>query len=455
MNRTSSVQGGAGELLCEATSEQVQCWNYHVNQESDKEHQLMMIEVALKDMDMDAIYMAIEAMVQRHESLRTYFKETNGVVTQYIAPYQKDLFMPAYHDIRPYGKDKKLVDVILDDCKRRLQKLDSLPLVQFCIFRFSEEDYYFCLVVHHIIFDGWSRRLFYNEMREFYESFLTRKEIGAMPPAMQLREYGKWQKEWWKEQGPSARDYWTRKLSFLYKENSAGNVDGILNSLDSGAAESYTGRIANPLYGRLKGLANRCKVSLVSVMISSFRLVFRLLTGNEKILIAMPAANRNCPGSESVIGYLTGGIYLYQPIREDLPLSDLISDSYLDLLKSAQYLIYDHVEMGVDESLLRSYSEIFVNFVGREMTGVSELREDGRQLQWAPEAFSYYALSCSITEYDDGLICVWKYNLELYSRDTIIMLMKMHRVLMDKMCDDPGIATGQLLKNAGSSSFPA
>jgi len=409
--------------------------------------------VIMNGLDRAAVDMAIEHLVLRHESLRTCIREVNGEIMQCIFPYSRQLFMPSYHDIRGHSDGKEAISRVIEDGKRQLRELDCPPLLRSSLFRISETSYFFCLLVHHIIFDEWSKMIVQRELALFYESFRNGITPQIEPPVMQLKDYAAWQREWLRTNRQRIHEYWMKKLSFLHAGVTRQAIDDRLYVLDHTAAESYTYYITQPLYDRLKALARHCRSNILSVLNSSIRLLFYLLKGNGKALLATVVVARGRPGTESIIGQLMGGAYLYQPVPGEMMLRDFIMAAYLEILQSSQNLIYNHEELGLDERVLRYHTDVFVNFVGTEMGQEISVPEDGAEGVWSAEKPIYYAMSYNMTECRNGIFCIWKYNLRLYSRETILTLIKLHRELLERMCDDPVAPIGKLLKEEDPSAI--
>src|SRR5262249_10968071 len=88
--------------------------------------------------------------------------------------------------------------------------LKSLPLLRVRLLRLSDTEHIFTLVVHHIIFDGWSLSVFFRELALLYGS-LRGGQVTALPELpVQYTDFAVWQHEhyksvdgqlaWWKKQ---------------------------------------------------------------------------------------------------------------------------------------------------------------------------------------------------------------------------------------------------------------
>lgn len=431
-------------VLADASSEQVQCWNHHIRLQDHQEHQVLTLEVVLNEPDLDAIEKAIGVIVQRHESLRTCFIWMDGAVRQCIAPYYRELYLPAVYDVSNETAPKEVVEQRIREQRKLLRNLDQVPLVRSCLFKLSPKEYGFYLQVHHLIFDEWSKINLLKELREFYGRFQNGGQVAAVPAVMQVRDYVRWQQERFAAQGMATRSHWKQRLSAL--EVTPFDLDRRIQALDALSGSTYTFLIGGSFYENLGTLARSCRASMLAVLTAGLRLLFRKACDEEKALLYLPMVTRGISGAELIIGYLTGGIYLYASLHEEMTIRSLIMDSYLEILKSSQYVIHDHRLYGLDEPVLRAKMRLFLNFVGKAMIGDEKLPGLPPDGPWGSAPAPYFSLTYSISEYTDGMYCIWRFIPTLYSRETILELIGAHLRLLELMYLHPETTAGELLR---------
>jgi surfactin family lipopeptide synthetase A len=438
-------------VFYEPASEQVQSWHYHARLGEDVAHQVVTVDSMVKDLDVEAMGKAIEAMIRRHESLRTYFEVVDNEIRQGIIPYHKELFTPVYYDMSAArDKDSMIGEMknIIDAGKHSLRKLNRPPLLRAYLFKMSENEYYLCLLIHHIIADEWSASLIYKELAASYLLLKSGQEINSSPLRLQLRDYASWQKKWLKENAEAIHRYWTEKIRTFDQEWQQGTMarEQRLGILNEGRAAAYNCVVNGAQYSQLIQLSKKCGSTIWSVIITSLQLLFYRIAGKERILIAMPMTSRFLPGSESLIGYLGGGIYLYRPVKQEMLVRDFIKEGYFDFLEAATNIIYDHDEMNLDGQGMRCKCDIFINFLSKEMAG--NKKPYGENNKHRPlEGPEYYSLSYNVFEYQDGLSFCWKYNLDLYDAEKVGTIVKNHEVILQAICQTPEGTIRELMDN--------
>lgn len=454
------------EELYEATREQVHSWNFHDRYAAHQNHQIITLESELIDPDLAAFDKAVEYLVVRHESLRTYFVKQQEVLKQCIIPFDRTMFLPVRYDFSKCSSAGRKMALVVEDMKRILSDLGKPPLMCCAVFKFSEDKYKFCFMIHHIISDEWSKGIIYKELSTQYELFKHGKNASLPPMRMQLKDYAKWQSNWLNENSDAARNYWSQKLSsfaeidrdqlnrhyrpiFEYDNSQKFNKKDLTKPkieaiLDTAKAAMSTSSIHGEEYVLINKFVRNEKFSVGAVLNASFKLLFHIIIGRNEVLLAMPVVNRFIQGTETIIGGLGGGIYLRQVISPDMTIRKFIREGYIEYLKAAGTLIFDHLEMKLDGDVLRLFTDLYVNFMNRNITSGGKLLIPSSDNHVILNDLEYYSISCIIIEYNDGLLFQWKYNTSIYSTLIVNELKKTHLLLLQLMVRNPEVAIRDL-----------
>src|SRR5690606_38680110 len=115
---------------------------------------------------------AFNEMVRRQDILRTFNEATDeGTVQVVRTPFRYPLLpMLDLTAVLDGEREQELM--------RRLNELvdtpfdfDGAPLFVARLFRMGEQDHVLFFMTHHLIWDGWSFDLFYDEMSALYPAF--------------------------------------------------------------------------------------------------------------------------------------------------------------------------------------------------------------------------------------------------------------------------------------------
>jgi hypothetical protein len=140
-------------------------------------------------LNLEAREYALNAMVARHEALRTSFREIDGELCQIIAP-EFVLSVPV-QDLRSLSREDQEVAAsrLVAEEARRPFDLARGPLLRYLILQLADEEWQSVLAVHHIVFDGWSLGLFNREMAALAAAFVAGQPSPLADLPIQYADY--------------------------------------------------------------------------------------------------------------------------------------------------------------------------------------------------------------------------------------------------------------------------
>lgn len=248
----------------------------------------------------DALTIALLAIQQRHETLRTTFEEQDGIGVQVV-------------HASPIS-DLRIIDVSghrNSDYLQLLHQEQTTPFILACqagwrvsLVRLGEDDHILSIVMHHIISDGWSIDILRRELSDFYSAALRGSDPLSVvsPLPLHYRDFSIWQKQE-KQEAEHERqlEYWVKQLA----DSSAAEflTDFPRPNILSGEAGSVPVTIEGELYERLQEFCKVEQMTPFAVLLGAFRAAHYRLTGAEDSIIGTPIANRNRQELENMIGF--------------------------------------------------------------------------------------------------------------------------------------------------------
>jgi hypothetical protein len=122
-------------------------------------------------LDVAALRRSLDAVVHRHESLRTTFADRDGRPVQVIAP-EMTVTVPLIDlSSLPDGARAQETQRLVDTEGRWLFDLARGPLVRATVVRLGDEEHVLLFNMHHIVSDGWSKSVLIRELVAHYSSF--------------------------------------------------------------------------------------------------------------------------------------------------------------------------------------------------------------------------------------------------------------------------------------------
>ena len=157
-----------------------------------------------------ALKQSFAEMIRRHQPLRTVFGHRNGI------PFQRllaaDVVLEQAWQERSLSTDA-LVDWLLTEAYKPFD-LENGPLVRIYVVRLDTDLHQLLLVVHHLIFDGFSTPLFAHELSVLYRAARQAQPISLPPLPVQYTEYAQWQQDYFTpDRVQRERSYWTNQLA--------------------------------------------------------------------------------------------------------------------------------------------------------------------------------------------------------------------------------------------------
>lgn len=267
----------------------------------------LLIPIALQlsgPLDLDLLQRALDAIVARHEILRTRFEVFDGEPKQLIAP-EGSLPLERIDPgpVAPESMEEIIHREMLAEVRRPLD-FSRIPLLRATLVPLVPEEHLLMLTAHHIVSDGWSNGILVRELAACHDAFWNERGVALPPLAIQYADYAVWQDAWLS--APAFRgqlDFWKEMLS------------GDLPALDfptdfsrQTAAAQSPGAILETLLlpgGLTESLREFCRqegVTPFMVLYSAYVALLHRYTGQDDFLVGTTAANRNRPELEPLIG---------------------------------------------------------------------------------------------------------------------------------------------------------
>jgi amino acid adenylation domain-containing protein len=266
------------------------------------------------DLDAAALGRALDALVARHEPLRTRFvaDEQGRPVQQIDEPRAAALPETDLSDLEPAERDKRLEQAAAADAMEPFV-LSEGGLLRTRLVRLAPTEHVLILVVHHIVFDGASVGVLARELGALYEAETTGRPAALEPLPIQFADYALWERE--RCQGPALDglvEYWHSTMDrfenlHLPTDRPRPPVDGFEGGVETLTLDAAT------LAG-IRELARREGVTPFVVLLAALQALLQRYTGQDEVVVGAASANRGRPELAPLIGYLVNLV----PIRVNL-----------------------------------------------------------------------------------------------------------------------------------------
>jgi NRPS condensation-like uncharacterized protein len=144
--------------------------------------------------DIECFKKALNAVIERHEILRTVFREDeSGDLKQWVLSKESLGFEIFYKDFRLEENKESLALAYTTKDSYQPFNLEKGPLFRASLLQLSDDSYIFYYNMHHIISDGWSKRILSRDVLAYYDFFKTGEQIVLPTLKIQYKDYASWQ----------------------------------------------------------------------------------------------------------------------------------------------------------------------------------------------------------------------------------------------------------------------
>ena len=389
-------------------------------------------------LDTDALTAALQALLVRHEILRTTFEMQNGRPCQRI---HDEVTLPvAYHDLRhlPQSEHSHAVRALHDDAARQLFDLQTPPLLRAQLVCLALHEHRLLLVFHHAIFDGVS--LANVLLPELFKLYTQQQQggPGLSPPSLQYADYAAWeQTQLGPEQLAPHLEYWRKQLAALPVLQLP--TDHVRPAQGSFRGARLPLHLDSKLSAGLLALAQREGATLYMALVAGLASLLHRYTGQEELPIAGVVSAQQRPELSGLIGPFVNTLVL----RIDLA----HSPSFRELLNRVR----ETVLAGLDHSEL-PFPKLVEELRPERSLGQQPLFQvmclldpPGADLpsQWSVSRFESHNgtamcdFSLQMERRPDGLHGFLEYSRDLFDETTISRWAQHLTVLLSAMVEQP------------------
>ena len=393
-------------------------------------------------LDVGRFEAALQALIMRHETLRTTFPSVDGVAYQKVSA-QTGLRMD-WQDISTLNETERQqrLQQLADQEAHTPFNLETGPLLRACVVKAGEQEHYLVLTLHHIVTEGWAMDIFARELSALYEAFIDEREspLAALP--VQYLDYSVWQRQWL-EAGERQRqlDYWTAQLG---SEHPLLELPGDRPrpSVQSHQGELYRFDLSDDLAARVRVFNAERGLTLFMTMTATLAVLLYRYSGQTDLRIGAPVANRIRPESEGLIGAFLNTQVLRCQLTGQMKVAELFEHVRHTVIEgqSHQDLPFDHLVEALQPPRSAAYNPLFQVMCNvqrwefqqsRQLAGmtVEYLANDARATK--------FDLNLEVTDLDHRLGCCLTYSTDLFDEPRIARMAEHWRNLLEALIADP------------------
>ena len=359
------------------------------------------------EVDINRLQGALDRLVARHESLRTYFENRDGQIIQL-----SDNSAECRVEILNSGDISAFI---------RPFDLSKAPLMRAGIYKNTV-----IIDMHHIISDGGSMPIFFRELNELYMG----RELGAAPTpykqfAAEEKDHSEDEKYWltvYDSEIPALE----MNTDFKRGQKQSFNGNAIYDSIDIS------------LHNRISEFCKKHHITPYVFYMAAFNILLSKFSGDEDIIVGMPISGRSANYLET-IGMFVNTIALRNKPVGTKSVADFLLEVKDNSVAAIAHQGYPYGELvkklNIQASNRNPLFDVMFAYQSEQMTDVM-FGDKKAELLPIPITTSKYDFTFNVMPRNEDVVIMAEYCTDLFKRETIHRYIDGFKLILDQLLDD-------------------
>lgn len=275
-------------------------------------------------LNVEALRQSFDEVIRRHEVTRTHFAETGGRPVQVVLPFRHLNMRVVDLCHLPVREREAQMKRLVAESGCRSFDLAHGPLLAASLILLSDQESVLAFAMHHIIGDGVSMDILVGEVSALYDAFISGSPSPFSELPIQYADFAIWQREWLTGTTSETQlAYWKEQLAGpLPVLKLSGSKTRVATRTVEGAIRQFL--ISKALSERLNTLNQQWDVTLFMTLLTAFKVILSVYSGQEEIVVGTPIANRNRQEVEGLIGFFANSLVLRTNLSGDPGFRELL-----------------------------------------------------------------------------------------------------------------------------------
>ena len=413
------------------------------------------------EFDIAAFQATLTEIFRRHEILRCNFvrrnDNANGQVKAKVSAATEFPLEFIELNTSIESTNQLLVQAQLDrmislDAHRPFN-LEKDILLRCTIIKIAEQDYLLSACMHHIISDGWSIRILFQEIALIYNAFVQKRPSPLADLSIQYLDYASWEQSWLQgEVLDRYTQFWLKQLE------GAPELLSLPTDKQRPPAQTFNGKqigIKKSLAFKqaLENFSKKQNASVFMTLIAAMSVLMSRYSASKDILIGTPVAGRNQLATENLIGLFLNAVIIRSRLENNPSVSELIAQLRETCLAAFAHqdmpaeILYEHLAKhrnpqfpaGAQVGLVLQNTANQQNQIKANQFG-DQLKNLRAELLGIEQVISNYDFGLTIIEQDDGMEIIAEFNTDLFFDNSIERMLQHYVLILEYMFANPDMA---------------
>jgi len=399
----------------------------------------------------DALEQALNAVIDKHDILRTRFVEIDNLAQQQV-DRQARLIL-ARHNLGELPATERDAAIRRHHDADLAQPFDlsQAPLIRGTLLRTGASEHVLLLNMHHIVSDAWSNAILLQDLAQAFAQAQAGLPGGLQRPSIQYADYAHWQRQ----QYPLSAAH--ERATAHWKQVLDGELPSLDLPFDRPHAPDQLHLVGNhcltlpaSLGSALQRFCQQQGLTPFIVLLGAWQLLLGRYTGQHDFTVGVPNATRSQGQTQALVGFFVSSqVYRArldgaQPVAEFL---QRLREQSLAALEHADYpieLILEDLQLQRSPQANPLFQTLFNWRVANQEA--AQLRLDGLEVEFlgVEQQQAKFDLSLEIDYSQQQINATFSYSTALFLPQTIERLAGHWQHLLQGLVETPQLRLGEL-----------
>ncbi|NET73691.1 MAG: non-ribosomal peptide synthetase, partial [Sphaerospermopsis sp. SIO1G2] len=288
------------------------------------------------ELNVTAFTEAWQKLVNHHPIFRTSFIWKS--LSQPVQVVHKDVIVNVdvqdWRNLSPSEQQTQIEEFLQEKRKQGFQ-LDETPLIRLYLLQLSSESYQFVWCYHHILLDGWSLPLVYQDLFDFYQAGVDGVEIDNKP-SLNYRNYIEWLQD---QKQANAQEFWQNQLSGFESPTSLAIEKSLSSQKQESEYQEQVVYLTVEQTQKATEFVRQHQLTLNNLVQGVWGLLLSRYSQENDVVFGSTVSGRppSLAGVESMVGLFINTLPVRVKINENLDVLSLLQELQQQQIESEQY----------------------------------------------------------------------------------------------------------------------
>ncbi len=402
-------------------------------------HNIAMVEQLSGRLDIVALRSALGHVAERQEALRWRITQSGGVPAVVVDP-PADAALPVddLADRPPAERDAALIGLLEAETGTPFD-LAAGPLWRVRLIRLAPDRHVLSITIHHIVFDGWSRKVLYQDLARAYQDAMLGRDHVSPPLPATFADYVAWLAR--RSAAAAELAHWT---GYLHR---ASTVLDLPRDRPRPVPQTFRGARCSAVFdrvasARLRAVAAQARATPAAALLAIFGQLLRRLTGQHDFIVGIPVADRGNVAFAPLVGFCVQVLPVRMRVTDDGDFREHVGRCHAQITAALAHPDLPLERIMEDLAGVRDLSRSPLIQVLFNMYDFTEPYLDLPGITAQPMTpglpGSLFDLTLYVSDHDEQIAVQVTYNPDLYDEARVEAMLAGYRNLLDELTAEPG-----------------